>query len=221
MNRERRCLGGNSYQKDLVFNPIEFLHDRLKKQGTPVSWLDLCCGEGRALIEAASIFADENYYSQAVKHHLTQNLQIMGIDLAGMFQEFSPELTHLKLIEGAIEDYAPEIQFDLITCVHGLHYIGDKLDVIKRAASWLKADGSFLTNLDLNNVKLVGKQNSKKIFSGFLIKKGFKFESRKHLLSCTGRKQLEFPFEYAGADDQASANYTGQPAVDSYYLSKK
>ena len=34
MNRQRRCLGGNSYQKELSFNPIEFLSARLSQQKT-------------------------------------------------------------------------------------------------------------------------------------------------------------------------------------------
>jgi hypothetical protein len=43
MNRERGCLGGNSYEKELSFNPVEFLLVRLAQQ-KQVSWLDLCCG---------------------------------------------------------------------------------------------------------------------------------------------------------------------------------
>ena len=28
---------------------------------------------------------------------------------------------------------------------------------------------------------------------------------------------MNLPYRYLGADDQAGPNYTGQPAVDSYY----
>jgi hypothetical protein len=31
--------------------------------------------------------------------------------------------------------------YDLITCVHGLHYAGDKLAALARAASWLTPGG--------------------------------------------------------------------------------
>ena len=52
MNRERRLTGSNGYARELGFNPLDFLTDRLAhRQGA--SWLDLCCGTGRALVEAA------------------------------------------------------------------------------------------------------------------------------------------------------------------------
>ncbi len=56
MNRERRCLGGNSYEKELSFNIIEFLRRRIGSE-KQVRWLDLCCGEGKA---------GANYTGQAV-----------------------------------------------------------------------------------------------------------------------------------------------------------
>jgi SAM-dependent methyltransferase len=209
MNRERGCQGKNSYQKDLFFNPLEFPKERIKN-GKPVSWLDIGCGEGCALIEAAKILAD-------LEGIETRNLQIIGIDLAGMFQEFSSELKYLSLLETAVEDFEPSQKFDLITCVHSLHYIGDKLSVIRKAACWLKDDGIFLANLELKNLKLLGEENSRKIFSDFLNKQGFTIDGRRHLLMLEGYKIFELPFEYVGADDQAGPNYTGQPAVNSYY----
>ncbi len=39
--------------------------------------------------------------------------------------------------------------FDLITCVHGLHYAGDKLAVLTRAVDWLTPGGLFAADLDL------------------------------------------------------------------------
>lgn len=206
MNRERVCRGKNSYEQDLRFNPIEFLAERLNDDHS-AAWLDLCCGEGRALIEAATVFSDEKR---------SNRLQITGIDLIPMFQTFSPSLKHLKLLQTSVEDYHPSEQFDLITCVHGLHYIGDKLSLIQKAAGWLKIEGMFVANLDLNNLKLM-KQQSSRAVSDFLRKQGFLFDSRKHLLTCAGRKEFALPFEYVGADDVAGANYTGQPAVTSYY----
>lgn len=211
MNRERGCLGKNSYQKDLSFNPIDFLEKRLEGN-QDVSWLDICCGTGKALIEAATIFADK--YSD---ENLLSNLQITGIDLAGMFQEYSSKLNYLQLLETSVEDYQPGEQYDLVTSAHGLHYIGDKLGIIQKAVSWLKADGIFLANLDANNLKLAGKHNSIKSFSNFLRKQKLSFNNRKHLLSCQGKKEFKLPFAYLGANDQAGANYTGQSAVDSYY----
>jgi trans-aconitate methyltransferase len=82
-------------------------------------------------------------------------------------QEFSSELKHLQLVEMPIEDFKPTEEFDLITSVHGLHYIGDKLSVIQKAASWLKEDGVLVTNLELKSLKVMGKYKSNKPFLNF------------------------------------------------------
>jgi hypothetical protein len=55
MNRERGCAGGNSYAKELGVNPIEILMPRFKSHER-LAWLDLCCGTGKALVEAAQVF---------------------------------------------------------------------------------------------------------------------------------------------------------------------
>ena len=52
MNRERNLLGSNGYDRELGFDPLDFLKERTAT-GRPVAWLDLCCGTGRALIQAA------------------------------------------------------------------------------------------------------------------------------------------------------------------------
>lgn len=52
MNRERACVGPNSYAREMGFDPLAFLQTRLCTQER-VAWLDLCCGRGRALIQAA------------------------------------------------------------------------------------------------------------------------------------------------------------------------
>lgn len=210
MNRGRGCLGSNGYQKDLSFNPIDFLKERLVNNKF-VSWLDICCGEGRALVETATYFADLERSENA-----SFNLRLIGLDLAGMFCVFPSGLKNLTLLEISIEEYQPEQKFDLITCVHGLHYIGDKISVIRKAAQFLKKDGIFLANLDLKNLKLLEEQNSSKIFTEFFSAKGFIFDKRKHLLCLKGGKIFDSPFIYKGADDKTGPNYTGQPAVDSY-----
>lgn len=205
MNRQRKCSGGNSYQKELSFDILDFLKKRLNEK-TQTAWLDICCGEGNALIEAAENFAGQN-----------KNLRITGIDLAGIFQTFSSRLDFLQLIETSFENYFSETEFDLITCVHGLHYIGDKLTFLQKAISMLKPDGIFLANLDLDNFKFDNGRQANRIIAKTLRVKGFEFDSKKHLLICRGRKEIKFDFEYLGADDSAGANYTGQAVVDSYY----
>jgi hypothetical protein len=48
---------------------------------------------------------------------------------------------------------------------------------------------------------------------------GVDYVARKHLLVCSGFRELDLPFLYLGADDEAGANCTGGPAVDSWYRS--
>lgn len=211
MNRSRGSAGSNGYQKDLSIDVIEYLQQKLVNNDS-VEWLDICCGEGRALIETATFFAN-----QAAGENSFNNLRITGIDLAGMFQEYPADLTRLQFLEMPIEEFKPSQEFDLITCVHGLHYLGDKLSVIQNAASWLKKDGIFLANLELKNLRLFENKNSQRIFSTLLRKQGFEFNSKKHLLTSKGKRVFDLPFEYLGADEQAGPNYTGQPAVDSHY----
>lgn len=211
MNRGRGCLGKNSYQKDLSFNPVEFLRKRLAAHQT-LAWLDIACGEGRALIEAANAFA-----ALERAEHLRGNLRITGIDLAGMFTEVPSSVEFLQLLETAVEDFEPSEKFDLITCVHGLHYIGDKLSIIQKAAGWLKKDGLFLANLELQNLKLSGGRESNRTFARLLRKQKFVVDTRRHLIRLEGSRKFEVPFEYLGADDKAGPNTTGQPVVDSYY----
>ncbi len=71
-----------------------------------------------------------------------------------MFVRVTPDLVRLRLVEASLSTWRPDRTFDLITCVHGLHYVGDKLGLIGHAASWLAADGLFVANLDLHNLKI-------------------------------------------------------------------
>lgn len=205
MNRQRKCFGGNSYQKELSFDIHDFLKNRLQSN-EQINWLDICCGEGNALIEAATNFEEQK-----------SNLQIIGIDLAGMFRSFSTEIKSLRLIETSFEKFNSKTEFDLITCVHGLHYIGDKIAFLQKTVSMLKDDGFFLANLDLNNFKFENGKSAGQIIVKSLRKKGFDFNSKKHLLTFSGKMNIGFEFDYLGADDSAGANYTGQAVVDSYY----
>jgi SAM-dependent methyltransferase len=206
MNRDRRCVGSNSYTKELGFNPIEFLQSRQSE----IHWLDLCCGSGRALIEAAQSLVRSS-----------QNVTITGIDLAGMFNPIPPELTIVNLKEGSLAEFQPMQTYDLITCIHGLHYIGDKLDLIQRAIGWLKPDGQFAASLDLNNFRQLEPEPSiiGPAVMRELKRQGLGYNDRRHLLTCPGHKRIQTLYAYVGADDQAGANYTGQPVVDSYYQS--
>jgi trans-aconitate methyltransferase len=206
MNRERNLLGSNGYDREVRLNPLDFLKQRIAA-GRFVAWLDLCCGTGRALIQAARQICAEG---------LASSIEIVGVDLVGMFDPTDSPVSSLRLEEASLSSWRPDRLFDLITCVHGLHYVGDKIGLIVRAASWLVEDGQFVANLDLNNIGL-SDGRTKRTLAADLRGAGFAYDRRKRLVSCRGRKVLTLPYRYLGADDRVGPNYTGQPAVTSHY----
>lgn len=205
MNRERGLLGSNGYDRELGFNPLDVPRGALG-EGRSAAWLDLCCGSGKALIEAARIAHDEGL-----------DVEIVGVDLAGMFRRADPDLNRLRLVEASLTNWRPDRHFDLITCVHGLHYVGDKLELIARAASWLTEEGLFVASLDLHNLKFADGKSAGRRIAADLRRAGLEYDRKRKLVICRGRKVVDLPSRYLGADDRAGPNYTGQPAVDSYY----
>jgi SAM-dependent methyltransferase len=206
MNRERNLLGSNGYDRELRFNPLDFLKQRIDT-GHFVSWLDLCCGSGRALIQAAL---------QVRAEGLVSSIEIVGVDLVGMFDFFDSSLSCLRLVEASLNLWRPDRSFDLITCVHGLHYVGDKIGLIARAASWLVDDGVFVANLDLDNIYAPEAKTKRKLMAQ-LRRSGLEYDRRKRLLVCKAGKSPALPFHYLGADDLVGPKYTGEPAVTSHY----
>ena len=147
---------------------------------------------------------------------LGSSIQIVGVDLVGMFDPADSSLSCLRLEEASLSTWRPDCSFDLITCVHGLHYVGDKIGLIARAASWLVEDGLFVANLDLANISLSDGKTKRTLVAQFR-NSGFEYDRRKRLIVCRGRKNHALPFRYLGADDRVGPNYTGQPAVSSHY----
>src|SRR5688572_32852851 len=131
MNRERNASGVNSYEKELKFKPETFLEDHIQKSGS-VKWLDMCCGEGKALIQAAEFLSTKNLQDKAI---------LKGVDLVNSFQPIPPSITCINFEVKSIVDWSAEDQYDLVTCVHGLHYIGDKLKVLRMVLERLTAEG--------------------------------------------------------------------------------
>lgn len=205
MNRERRLVGSNSYGRDLNRDVLAFLLARSRV--VPVTWVDLCCGTGRALIEAASELEHQGSAGA---------IQIEGIDLAGMFDP-NPFPEILTLHEQSIESWMPNGPITLLTCVHGLHYIGDKLEIIARAARSLAEGGMLAANLDLANFRHENGQPAGRTIAAQLRRNGLSYDTKRRLIWCEGPREVTFRLRYLGADDTAGANYTGQPAVDSYY----
>ncbi len=202
MNRERELLGTNGYDQELRFDPLDFVRRRAAADGS-ATWLDLCCGSGRALIDAADVAEAEEL-----------PIRIIGVDLVDMFRESNS--SKLSFVAASLTHWQPTAPVDLITCVHGLHYIGDKLRLISRAAGWLTNQGRFAANLDLQNI-LLRKGSARRQVAAALRSNGCEYSFRHKLLHRDKRCELSLPFRYLGADDQAGPNYTGQPAVTSHY----
>jgi SAM-dependent methyltransferase len=205
MNRERQLAGVNSYARELGFDPLEVVTAQVGR-GT-AAWLDLCCGSGRALIQAAR---------QVHQAGLSGRVVLAGVDLVDAFDAVPGPVPGLELACAPAAAWEPTRSFDLITCVHGLHYIGDKLALLTRAADWLTPAGRLAADLDLSAVRVGGPAATRRLRSR-LEAAGFAYSPRRHQITCTGRRDVRLPYAYLGADDRAGPGYTGQPAVTSYY----
>jgi SAM-dependent methyltransferase len=209
MNRERQLAGVNSYTRELGFNPLQMLTTQIRSGGTgTVAWLDLCCGSGRALIQAAGQLYQAGPAGRAA---------LVGVDLVDAFDAVPGPTPDLELVCAPAGAWAPNRSFDLITCVHGLHYIGDKLALLTRAASWLAPAGRLVADLDLPAIQVSGGPAAARRLASRLRAAGFAYSARHHQITCTGRRDTRLPYTYLGADDRAGPGYTGQPAVCSYY----
>ena len=204
MNRERQVVGVNSYQKEVGFNLVEWL---INREGEKVRWLDICCGNGNALIQALEILESQ-----------TNRVELVGVDLVGMFLPFdSKKHSRLDLIEASIFAFQPDQSFDLITCIHGIHYLGDKLLLLSKAANWLKEDGLFLGSLDFENIRDRENHSLGKWLRKEWKSLGWDYQLRNHLLTINGKSDWPLKWQYLGASDQAGPNYSGQEAVNSFY----
>ncbi|MGV3723858.1 MAG: class I SAM-dependent methyltransferase [Actinomycetota bacterium] len=208
MNRRRGLAGPNSYARDLHFDVPGFLRERLRERSR-VAWLDLCCGSGRALIEAGRALPADR-------------VEIMGVDLVPAFDPLPADVATVRFEAASLAAWNADRAYDLITCVHGLHYVGDKLGLVARALSWLKDDGHFLAHLDACNLRFHDPENAAGAPAGPAALKrlrgwGMSFDPRRRILRCVGSRRPTQPYEYVGADDAAGPNYTGQPAVASFY----
>ena len=111
MNRERAAVGSNGYEVEIGFNPIDFLLERYQRNGT-VRWLDLCCGQGLAMIETALAFLEHNH---------STNVDLVGVDLVNMFARIPDSIDFVFFENQSLSDWQTMLRYDLITCVHGLH----------------------------------------------------------------------------------------------------
>jgi SAM-dependent methyltransferase len=202
MNRERDLTGSNGYTRELGIDIPALISARLANGG--FRWLDICCGTGKALRQCSSLFDDER-------------LRITGIDLVDFYA--APPTNAVRLVTASVTTWTPEDPgFDLITCVHGLHYLGDKLGVLAKAATWLTPGGQLVANLDLNNLRTADDRPLGRRATTALRAAGFTVDTRRHRIGFAhGDGPNSLPFTYLGANSEAGPNYTGQPAVHSHY----
>jgi SAM-dependent methyltransferase len=200
MNRERGLSGVNSYARELGFDPV----DRLGGLERP-RWLDLCSGEGLALRAASGL--------------LPEGAVLTGVDLVGPVaaRAYPPVV---ELMTASVTAWSPPLRqrYDLITCVHGLHYLGDKLALITRAASWLAPGGLFIAHLDPDSFRLPDGRPAARPVLRALRSAGFAYDSRRHrlLYETAQAPPPALPFTYLGADPDAGPTWTGQPGVATY-----
>lgn len=164
----------------------------------PGRWLDVGCGEGRALLEAESLLPET---------------ELVGIDLVDHFRAHP---VRVRFLVGPVREVEPGGPFDLITAVHALHYVGDKLGTLERLRRWLTPEGTLVAHLDLAQV-LVGERPGSRRVLGWLRSRGYAWDARRHQISVNGPgADTTAPWRWEGAIE-AGPNYTGQPAVASVY----
>lgn len=89
--------------------------------------------------------------------------------------------------------------------------------MLERSASWLAPEGRLVADFDAESIcDRRGRTCARKIAS-ILRAAGWEYDARRKRVSCVGPCELDFAATYLGADDAAGPNYTGQPAVASYY----
>ncbi|MFE5211952.1 class I SAM-dependent methyltransferase [Streptomyces sp. NPDC056600] len=197
MNRGRGLSGVNSYARELGRDPLDALAGR-----TAPCWLDLCSGEGRALCEAAAV--------------LPADAVLTGVDLVGpMFP--APLPATVELVTASVSAWAPDRAQHLVTCVHGLHYVGDPLGLLARAATWLTPDGLLLAHFDPGLIRWADGSPAGPAALAALRAAGFRHSRSRSLLVLEGGRRPVLPFRHLGADPDAGPGRTGQPAVAAHY----
>jgi SAM-dependent methyltransferase len=207
MNRSRGLIGVNSYTKDLKFDVLDWLVDRQNAKGSAV-WYDVCCGEARALFQAAE---------ELDRRHL-RDVKLIGADLIQTSRQTHDLIT---LIEGDVSTLTPAPEIDLITCVHGLHYIGDKLGLLSHLSGLLAPGGLFVGNIDPVNIRIGGQPAKGWGTIARLADAGkSRFVYKDHILKILDAGRIEFDVQYQAATISEGPNYTGITVMDSWYVRK-
>lgn len=205
MNRGRGLAGANSYGRSLAFDIGAFLAERVSANGCAV-WYDACCGEGRALMEAAEQFSRSDW---------GWRVTLAGADLIGDFApHFHPRLT---LAAADVLRYEPPTPVDLCTVVHGLHYLGDKLAFLEHACRLLAPGGVLVGHLDPADLRLPDGETWQGLMRR-VRRAGVRISHRAGLLRIDQTTApLAFGLVYRGAEPSTAPNFSGMCGVRSWY----
>ncbi len=132
MNRFRRLRGPNSYATELGADVLA----RIPPGGR---WLDLGCGVGVAVREAARERPD---------------VTIVAVDLHAGFVDGSALPPNLRFVQADATALPFGGSFDLVTAVHVLHFLADKARAVGDWAERLVAGGSLLANFDPADIRI-------------------------------------------------------------------
>jgi SAM-dependent methyltransferase len=222
MNRGRRFTGVNSYTRDLrQFDIAAFLQKRIETHPSrTVCWLDVCCGEGRALTDASRLWSGTAWAAR---------LEIIGLDLWDDLPPSQESLDGpaLRFVAADVAEWVPDAPVDLITCVHGLHYLPDKLGFLERAYSWIAPDGGLLlAHLDAENVRQYeNKMSLWPMLSRRVRQQGVPLCFSNHLLRIErtpdSPNTLTFGTAFKDRTVSPRPNFSGMTVVDSWYSLEK
>jgi SAM-dependent methyltransferase len=187
-----------------------------------VRWLDACCGEGRALREASQLWTSMPW---------SRHLEIVGLDLWDDLppSQASADGPALRFVGADIADWTPpDVPLDLITCVHGLHYLPNKLGFLERAYSWLAPDGGLLlAHLDTANVRQEGSETTDlwATLARRARKQGVTLRLSNHLLRLQrtpdSPNTLTFDCSFVGRTVSPKPNFSGMTVIDSWYRQRE
>lgn len=158
------------------------------------------------------------WQSQTLVVH-QDRLRLHGLDLVDFFAPIPAQVHCVQLFTGSIVTWQPPLPvYHFISCIHGLHYVGDKLLAIAQLLQWLAPNGKLVASFDLASVQVQDDPQGKSALAWFA-QAGVVYDAQRKLISAQSPAfdLPNFPHFYLGADDNAGKNYTGQEAVVSYY----
>ena len=133
--RDGKDVGMESGHSAAVYEMIDFAMKEKLQIGERFSFLDLGCGNG--------------WVPRAV---MKNNLCKYAVGIDGAEEMIIKARSHggdIEFIHKNLEDYNPEIKFDLIHSMEVLYYLADPLIILKKVKNnWLADGGRFIVGLD-------------------------------------------------------------------------